>query len=87
MPKTRLRNALMQAKSSAAPVAFVPAASSRAAPEVVPADDDQQRGNQVRRVADELKGELGEKRADAARRNWKAARDPVLKNQTGSVGS
>ena len=36
----------MQANSSAAPVAFVPRASTVPAPEIVPADDDQNAGNE-----------------------------------------
>ena len=45
-------------------------------------------GNQVRRVAEQLERQLGEERADAARRSWPAPRaTPVLKNHTGSVGS
>ncbi len=39
----------------------------RPAPEIVPSDDDHQRGNEVRRVAEELKRQLGEEGADASR--------------------
>ena len=55
----------MHAKSRSAAPSW-PAASSVRHQKAVPADDDQDRRDQVRRVAEELKRQLGEKRADPA---------------------
>ena len=88
LPSTRLKNALAQMSSSSAAEGLRVGGVRRLAPEVVPADDADGRRQEVGAVAEELKRELGEEGADAADEvRGRDAAPPVVKNQTGSVGS
>jgi hypothetical protein len=51
----------------------------------MPAGNGDGRGNQVRRVAEDLVRQLAEERADAAGEIGRTSCVPVLKNQTGIV--
>ena len=66
VPNDRLRNALTQAEQQHGAGRLRAGGVERSAPEVVPADDHQQRRDQVRGVADQLERQLGEEGADAA---------------------